>query len=144
VILSKLPNLGRIVPILGTVVLVVIALVSCSADRDTSPPAVTGTVQRVVPECVVFDERLAAWRQVAAGQIAFHVYRGRAAEAAVRLYNTIPPASEFVADAIAIGLMPEAPRALALLGNLGCVVEEAFIRRDLGESIVRRASGQST
>lgn len=85
--------------------------------------------------------RMEAWQRVAAGQIVWHVYDGAKASSALALYDALPPQSDTRGDWIALGLLPDAPRAVALVGRGGCMVEETFIRREDAERIVGRIDG---
>jgi hypothetical protein len=115
-------------------------LVACT-DTATPPPTVTGHVTQARPECVGTTARVEAYQRIAAGRIAFSVWDGRKALSAIALLNSIPPETATVGDWAAVGLLPEAPRAVAIIGRGGCVVEEMFILREHGEQIVKRLDG---
>ena len=119
----------------------ILPLVACTAERAAQPVSVQTAQPTREPCQVTTAARMEAWQRVAAGQLAWHVYEGAKASSALALYDALPPQSDTRGDWIALGLLPEAPRAVAIVGRAGCVVEETFVRREDAERIVGRIEG---
>jgi hypothetical protein len=73
------------------------------------------------------------------------LYEGQRARSYIDAFNAYPPASDVVADTVALGeVSPAAPRLGLAFGKGGCLVSAGRIDRPVHEAILRAAFGQTS
>lgn len=92
------------------------------------------------PLCQPVEMAEAQFRAAAPGGVIWTVLEGKDVARPLARFNAEPPASDFEADRIMVGISRDYPRALIVFGLAGCFVghswvPSAFARDILGEGV---------